>query len=262
MTRPTDLARAVAALRSAPALLVLLDYDGTLVPFADLPHLAAPDPALLRLVTRLAERPRTAVHIVSGRARDALEQWLGALPVSLHAEHGFWSRSPAGTWEGAPLPDLSWMERARAVLETFRAKTPGSLIEQKTVAIAWHYRMADPRLGARRANDLRLRLADTFPDGAVAILAGDKVVELRPRGVHKGRVVEQVTRDVAPGTALLAMGDDRTDEDMFAALPPGGTAVHVGHASSRAPLRVQDWQGARAILEQLVGDAGSRGGPV
>ena len=50
-------------------------------------------PALLELLEELASRPRTELHVVSGRAREALEHWLGRLPIALHAEHGFWSRS-------------------------------------------------------------------------------------------------------------------------------------------------------------------------
>src|SRR4029079_5903911 len=55
-------------------LLLLLDYDGTLVPFTATPELARPDAGLLTLLRSLAERSDTEVHIVSGRSREALEQ--------------------------------------------------------------------------------------------------------------------------------------------------------------------------------------------
>ena len=58
---------------------MLLDYDGTLVPFTATPELARPDAALMRLLRSLASRPDTEVHIVSGRSREALEQWVGEL---------------------------------------------------------------------------------------------------------------------------------------------------------------------------------------
>ncbi len=252
MTDAAGLARIVAALRKAPGHLLLLDYDGTLVPFASVPELAAPDTPLLRLLGRLAQRTNTAVHLVSGRSRATLERWFGALPVWLHAEHGFWSRSPAGVWKEAAAPNLEWMERARSILEDFRARTPGSLIEQKTAALAWHYRMADVEFGLHQANELRLHLRELLSNEPVEILPGEKVIELRPHGVHKGRIVEQALRDLTPGTLVLAMGDDRTDEDMFAALPPDAIAVHVGPAASRAGVRLRGWQAARQLLEQLL----------
>ena len=48
---------------------------------------------------------------MSGRSREALEQWIGSLPIWLHAEHGFWSRPP-GQAEWTPAADIhgSWRE--------------------------------------------------------------------------------------------------------------------------------------------------------
>jgi trehalose 6-phosphate synthase/phosphatase len=255
MTPADDLAHLVATLRAAPVLVLLLDYDGTLVPFAGVPELAIPDPPLRELLERLAQRPNTTVHMVSGRLRATLERWFGPLPLWLHAEHGFWTRSPGGTWQASSTPPQTWRERAAAILEDFRARTPGSLIEQKTAALTWHYRMADPEFGPHQANELRLHLADLLSNEPVEILPGDKVIELRPHGMHKGRVVDAAVRVAPKNAVFLAMGDDRTDEDLFAALPPNGFAVHVGPSTSRAAVRVVDWQAARALLEQLAGDA-------
>src|SRR6185369_10172048 len=43
--------------RRAPHLLLVLDYDGTLVPFASSPDLAQPDEELVLLLDRLSTRP-------------------------------------------------------------------------------------------------------------------------------------------------------------------------------------------------------------
>jgi len=77
------------------------------------------------------------------------------------------------------------------------------------------------------------------------------VIEIRPHGIHKGRVVSEVLTRAEPDTLLLAMGDDRTDEDLFAALPDGSIAIHVGAAASRAPIRIFDVVAARALLAQI-----------
>ena len=54
---------------------------------------AGPRGARRRAARRCSRRSpgRYVVHVVSGRRRDTLERWLGALPIGLHAEHGFWS---------------------------------------------------------------------------------------------------------------------------------------------------------------------------
>jgi hypothetical protein len=48
------------------------------------------------------------------------------------------------------------------------------------------------------------------------------------------------------------LGDDRTDEDLFGALPDGSVAVHVGPSASRAPLRIRDVPAARALLARIA----------
>ncbi|BDG03607.1 bifunctional alpha,alpha-trehalose-phosphate synthase (UDP-forming)/trehalose-phosphatase [Anaeromyxobacter oryzae] len=257
---PADLAPSpAAALRaaidraaSAPRLALLLDYDGTLVPFATTPELAAPDAELLSLLRRLAARPRTEVHLVSGRPRRTMERWFGPLDVGLHAEHGVWSRFPGAAWEGAPLPDMPWRDSVRAILREFAERTPGSLVEEKTAGFAWHYRGADPEYGAAQAKDLSLHLSTVLSNVPVELLPGDKVVEIRVHGIHKGRIATEVARRSPEGTLLLAMGDDRTDEDLFAGLPGGSVAIHVGPAPSRAPLRIPDVRAARRLLAALA----------
>jgi trehalose 6-phosphate synthase/phosphatase len=244
---------AVERARSARRLALFLDYDGTLVPFATQPGLAAPDAELMDLLRRLVERPHTQVHLVSGRKRDALERWFGALKVGLYAEHGYWARPLGGEWAAADLRDGTWRQQVLEILRDFAERTPGSLVEEKTVGLAWHYRNTDPEYGASQAKELSLHLSTVLSNTPVEIMPGEKVLEVRPHGIHKGRAVSLALARAAPGTLAFAMGDDRTDEDLFAALPEGSVAVHVGPSESRAPLRVADVRAARAVLARIAG---------
>ncbi len=241
------------ALERNDELLLLLDYDGTLVPFTATPELARPDAALIHLLRSLAGRPDTEVHIVSGRGREALEQWIGSLPIWLHAEHGFWSRQP-GQAEWTPAADIhaSWREPVLAILRDITARTPGSLIEVKAVAIAWHYRMADLETGARRANELRIHLNQLLSNQPVEILAGNRVLEIRPYGVHKGRILAPMSSEREARTTILAIGDDRTDEDLFTSLLPDAISVKVGPGSTRARFRLESTSSVRALLQMLA----------
>jgi trehalose 6-phosphate synthase/phosphatase len=252
MTSSETLAELAAELARARALILLLDYDGTLVPFADVPEHATPDRQLLALLAGLPARPATTVHVVSGRACDTLERWHGALPIWLHAEHGFWSRPPGGTWQGMATPDLGWRAIARPILEDFVARTAGASIEQKQTSIAWHYRRVDPEFGRYQLAELRRTLRERLRDEPVDLLDGELVLELRPRGVDKGRIVAPALRTAPPGATILAIGDDLTDEDLFAALPADAVAIHVGGRESVAQLRMRAWHEARALLERLL----------
>ena len=245
-----SLAAAQGRIREAASAALLLDYDGTLVEFAPTPGLAVPDAELLGLLEPLARRYQ--VHVVSGRPRETLERWFGAFPIGLHAEHGYWSRPPGERWHGAGIDPSGWLPQVKAILDEYAARTPGALVEEKSAGLAWHYRAADPEFGAAQAGDLLLHLATLLSNAPAEVLTGDRVVEVRPQGVNKGRVVPVVLARAPRGTLLAALGDDRTDEDLFAALPPDSISVHVGPATSRAELRVRNVTEARAFLRGLL----------
>jgi trehalose 6-phosphate synthase/phosphatase len=254
LSSPEEIATATARLRSAERLLLLLDYDGTLVPFARAPDLAAPDRELRELLKALAGRPGTLVHIVSGRRRDPLERWLGDLPIGLHAEHGYWSRmAPGKPWSAMPDVDVSWKPAVRHILDEAVSATPGALVEEKTATLAWHWRMAEPEVGSARAEALWRRLERETRGGGAELLRGDKVIEVRPRGVSKGTVLERVrTALELQRVTVAAMGDDWTDEECFRTLPPEAIAIGVGYRTTVAAYRVPSPRAARALLASVI----------
>jgi trehalose 6-phosphate synthase/phosphatase len=261
LSSPDDLAALAARLRSAERLILLLDYDGTLVPFARAPDLAAPDRPLRDLLGGLASKPGVKVHVVSGRRKEPLERWLGDLPIGLHAEHGYWSRiTPDRPWIAMKDVSVAWKPEVRRLLDQATSITPGALVEEKTASLAWHYRMAEPELGAARADELWARLDALLRGSPAERLRGEKVIEVRPRGVTKAVVVERVLPRPEPGApphavpTVVAMGDDHTDEDLFQALPPEAIAIGVGFRPTVARYRVATPRAARALLEKLLGE--------
>jgi trehalose 6-phosphate synthase/phosphatase len=151
---------------------------------------------------------------------------------------------------------LAWKPGVLRVIEEATAATPGALIETKAASIAWHYRMAEPLLGAERADDLWRRLERRIEGEPVELLRGEKVVEVRAMGVHKGVVVGRVLADNRGGdrsaTAIVAMGDDATDDDLFRALPPDAVTISVGFRPSSALFRVARPAAARAVLREIL----------
>jgi trehalose 6-phosphate synthase/phosphatase len=83
----------VAEYNKSSKRLFLLDYDGTLVGFADRPEKAGPDKELLSLLQSLASEPKNEIVIISGRDKETLRFWLGNTTASLIAEHGAWSKT-------------------------------------------------------------------------------------------------------------------------------------------------------------------------
>ena len=249
LTPPVEVDALVLRLSTSARLTLLLDYDGTLVPIVGGPALATPDQELLTQLRELAAAPGVDVQLVSGRAVETLEAWLGALPIGLWAEHGLWHRpNQEASWELTVDAPRDWMERVRPIIRRATQATPGSLVEEKTASFAWHYRTADPDLGERHSRELRAEVATALADEPVEVLEGSKVVEIRLRGVSKALVIPRLP----PGTFVVAVGDDRTDEDMFTALPADGVAIHVGPLSSGAHFRLKDWRAVRQLLHALI----------
>jgi trehalose 6-phosphate synthase/phosphatase len=238
-----------------PDICVLVDYDGTLVPIAQAPQLAAPDKDVLALLEALAVRRGLRLEVVSGRTHLDLDQWLGHLPIALWAEHGFWHRPRRGeSWTaGSSVPD-DRMPMILPIVSEIAASTPGSHVECKTAAIAWHYRLADPTLAARQIRVLRARLDNEACDQPVDVLAGKKVVEVRLRGISKALVAERIVADVPAGSLIVAIGDDRTDEELFSALPRSSVTVAVGNQPSSAKYRVADYRAVRRMLRSILED--------
>lgn len=247
----------------AATRLLLLDYDGTLKPFVDRPEDALPDPELRDLLRRLAGQPGTTAAIVTGRTRTNMEKWLGAEGLGLSTEHGLWIRWPGdGDWTGMFPPGFQpeQLQAVRDVLEEYQRATPGSRIEIKDASFAWHYRLADPALIPERPRELleRLRTLIAAENLPCDCLDGKMVIEVRLHGVHKGNIVEFLTGRGLGFDFQLAIGDDATDENLFAALPDEAFTIKVGAGETGARLRLPGVEQARELLERLA-ESGRRG---
>ena len=241
----------LAAARARAGLHILLDYDGTLVPLALRPDLAAPDAELMGLLRDLCSLPRARVEVVSGRTWQTLESWLGELPLTLWAEHGFWRRAaPGESWQATTTVTPDWMDKVCPILEQFTARTSGSWIETKTASVAWHYRAAAHDFGERQAHELRMLLGDALSNQPLEVLQGKKVIELRLRGVTKALVAERISGD--DPRVVVSFGDDRTDEDLFGVLPPDSITVAVGQPLRGAKFLVHDHRAVRQVLRALL----------
>ena len=171
----------------------LIDYDGTLVPLAERPELASPDEYLGPLLIALASKPGRDVHVVSGRPRDTLECWLGRLPITLWAEHGLWRRDPlTRAWSASAAPSRSWKPSVLELMERYVVANPGARVEDKGDSLAWHYRQCDATTGRCAAQGLAAEIGATPGAREIEAVPGNKVVEARLRGVHKGLAVRAV----------------------------------------------------------------------
>lgn len=246
-----DIEEASRRLREASHRTLLLDYDGTLAPIVEQPSLAVPDQPLLRLLNDLATMSNTTVHVVTGRSQESIEPWLGALPIWLHVEHGLRSRKADGIWLPAVYERPEKLDVATTIMERVAARTRGTMVEAKVASVAFHYRRANAYVANDAVDALRAELKEALgPE--IEILEGHKVLEVRLRAVNKRAAVQLALADAPLNTLPLAIGDDRTDEDMFAALPESAISIRVGKGQSIAKLHLESPAQVIDFLQQLT----------
>ncbi len=231
--------------------LLLLDYDGTLVGFAKHPREAVPGSSLLNLVTHLSADPKTNLSIISGRDAATLDEWFGHLPINLVAEHGAAIRRKEDTWELRREFDQQWKPLIRPTMEMFCKRCPGSFVEEKNHTLAWHYRNVEPDAGFTRSRELLDNLYHLIRNAQLQVIDGNKVIEVRVAGIDKGAAALKLLEE-AQYDFVMAVGDDKTDEDMFRALNDRGVTIKVGRGQSVANFSVKSQQEVIRFLEQLV----------
>ena len=248
----------IRSLLSLRPLAVFSDIDGTLAPIV-------PDPEDARVTDRARESLRdlmalgVGVGLITGRDLAKAREMTGLPDVWYAANHGL-TLSIGGVDE-TPEAVRDFLPRAQAVIrETAGVESVGVSVEDKGPIIAFHYRRAASPEEARAA--IEVALGASASAAAFRVHEGRMVIELRPPlDVDKGTALEELSRRMRAG-AVIALGDDRTDVDMFrrvTALRETGTlGATVAVASREAPDEVLDgadyWVEGVGGAEWLLGE--------
>ncbi|CAM9230898.1 unnamed protein product, partial [Heterosigma akashiwo] len=126
--------------------------------------------------------------------------------------------SPTGVFSLQGL-DLQWKSEVLGVIQAFTERTPGAYMENKECSIYWHFQDADPDYGLNQAKQMQLHFEQMLHNRDVRILMcpAQKYVVVQPKRVNKGRTLSRLLMDESPATFdfIFAVGDERTDEDMY-----------------------------------------------
>jgi trehalose 6-phosphate synthase/phosphatase len=237
--------------RKAKNKILLLDYDGTLQSFFGNPSDAKPDPELLGLLEDLNSDKTTEIVLISGRDKDTLEHWFRKMDITLIAEHGVWVKPRTAKWKEFAHSQKSWKENIRPVMESYMDRTPGSLIEEKSHSLVWHYRKADIELGVLRALELIADLSNLLWNQELEILEGSKVIEVKVAGINKGKAAFNYMQGKSYDF-ILAMGDDWTDEYLFREMPEPAITIKVGTSRSSAKYYIENYREVRNLLTGFI----------
>lgn len=235
---------------------LFLDIDGTLLELAPTPSAVVVPPDLPGLIQVLGRALDGAVAFVTGRSLADVDALFAPLKFTGAGQHGAEIRI-AGHETERLGPGNGILKALMLRIEAFAAARPGILVEGKGMTIAVHCRQVP-----QYQDEL-----DVFLTGLAAehgdrleTIRGHRVFEIKPRNVSKRTAVEHLMRD-APfaGRLPLFIGDDRTDEDGFAAVRAlGGHAIRVGpDQPSLATWRMADPVRVRAFLSHAAKELGA-----
>jgi len=209
-----------------------------------------PPRELLDLLRELSKINKVDIVIISGRERSILQQWLGDLDINFVAEHGVWIKEKGKDWELLRHASSEWKKDVLSLLKHYVDKVPGSFLEEKEYSVSWHFRKADPEQAADAARELTDLLLQYTANTDAQIIQGRKVIEVRNAGIDKGKAalyfLSKKNYDF-----VLAIGDDRTDEDFFRSLSTQAWTVKVGMTHSNARSNVMSYKDVRNLLDML-----------
>lgn len=215
--------------KNAPHVLLLLDYDGTIVPIAQKPSLARLSPEGKKLLENFFRNSRISVGIITGRSLKEIRRLVSIEGLFYAGNHGFEILFRGEIWVH---PEA---ERLRPILKSVArelkrelSSVEGVLMEDKGLSVAIHYR----QVTEKSPRELRRLISQVIRPyrGILRIATNKKVYEVRPDiDWDKGKAVRKISEMLAiPSLLRVYIGDDRTDEDAFRVLEGEDISILVG----------------------------------
>ena len=224
-------------LRSAPARVLLLDYDGTLAPFVVDRTLALPYPEVPPLIVRIMAQG-TRVVLISGRPVRELLLLSGISPQpEIWGSHGLERLMADGRYEVSSVP--AHQDYLLAAASLLRDAGLEGQTELKPGGVAVHWRGLDPAKAEKLTKEVPRLWKPLLDRAPLRVLEFDGGLEIRVAGPGKGDAVRVILKEAGPGAAVAYLGDDQTDEDAFRALKGNGLTALVRPQSS--PTTADVW---------------------
>src|SRR5882724_8190008 len=232
---------------------ILLDIDGTLLDLAPTPREVWVPPGLAKALNRLLVRTEGALALVSGRSLNDIDLIFAPDQFPAIGGHGAEMRlEPEGESVAAHAPPLDRELKRR--LAAIAKLSPGILLEDKGYSLALHYRLA-PHAEKLIYEAVSLIRAD-LPNAPIEVLPGKSVCEIKNAGFTKATgVLELMTHEPFRGRRPFFIGDDVTDETVFAIMPDlNGVASSVGRRATGVAGHLDEPRDVREFLAHLLDD--------
>jgi trehalose 6-phosphate phosphatase len=226
---------------------LFLDFDGTLVEIAARPDAVTLDPEIVNVLGAIHARTGGRIAIVSGRSLVELDRIMPTYRGVLVGSHGAETRID-GAYSTVVEGESTAYKAVRDALRAWVRHYDQVLLEEKPASLVLHYRQDPDRQSDCTA--ILTALAEAVP--GFVMRPSKMAVELLPEAVSKERAVLDLMQGWR-GRIPVAIGDDRTDEDMFAAAKANdGFGIKVGDGETAARYRLAGVPEVHALLQGWV----------
>ena len=213
------------SLRPASGWALFLDVDGTILHLKETPDGVEASAHLLDIMEAISSCLNGAVALVSGRSIDDLDRIFLPHKLPTAGLHGLERRDAVGLITKFPEPQA--LEALRGPLNGLSGIADGVLVEDKSRALAIHYRQAPDK--AAEIQSLVEELVQPLAH-ELHVIHGKMVTEIKPWRADKGSAIGDFMNETPfKGRVPVFIGDDTTDEDGFAFVNQmNGYSVRVG----------------------------------
>ncbi len=241
----------MANYQSSRKRLLLLDYNGTLVPVPRDGRSKPPPAALLNTLERLENNAHNTVVLITDNSRELVESWFAKSSVDLITCSDAAFRLD-NKWTTYQELSTAWKDEALPILEKYVVRTPGSYIDTKRYALIWHFENAEKELGEVRSRELLEDLRSFAGMENLQIHEAGRMVEIRNAESHKASMLKAYM-DGRKWDFMFAVGDDQSNESMFEMLPPDAFTLRIGSILTSARYNMQDRKHLIEFLRELAG---------
>jgi trehalose 6-phosphate synthase/phosphatase len=270
--------------------LFIFDYGGTIVRKENFEvymkqaafsiSVRGPTEAMYNALRRLSEDPRNEIVVMTGLTRERFgDAFAGCDNITVATSNGLvhsWGKRLAPielpnnnsirhedcsfggrAWDIMDFSHIDW-PAVRAIAEPimvrFTYRTNGSVISPRVLSIGWSYFGADPDWGEAQSKNISVELEAALAMHDVKIVSHiTGVIEIVPRGLHKGVMVTEVMRRVVHMRGgrypqfLSVFGNDKNDDMMYCT-----ASKLIGEAASGGGAKEDATVGSESAVKDMV----------
>jgi trehalose 6-phosphate synthase/phosphatase len=236
--------------------LLILEYDGVLVPAQIQPGLTIPNREIKAVVEQLASDRRNTVLLLSGREQEHLDLHWSRRNLILAAEHGATHRNRNGSWTRFFEPANAWIDTVELFLKHLVFQFPGSFFERRRYSLAWHYGSVSDRISASDVREIVAAIRAQPSSEQFKIYQPYRGIELRSRGLAHSEFVRRWIGK-QEFDYVLGIGVDESSSPVFdfsrSIIP-----ITLTNASERSTCVLDSHSEVISLLKSLLGTKASK----